>query len=182
METLDALLHNSTTNPIGIYLLGGTCQQSPLALWLWHRLITEQKPRRLIELGTGTGYFSAYLWLLCMTRRADFQTYDIGDRHTRNPLFALPELAAAAHQCDIFEQKAEIGAAVRQPGRSLLHLDNGEKVRVIAEFSVFAKPGDIIAVHDWNAGVRAEHLPQEGFRPLHRELWDDSYTACMERT
>ena len=154
---------------IGCTFLGRNCSQSWADFQLWERLLNAHPDlRSIVELGTGEAGFSRYLHLQGEARGISFHTFDRVrmDRH----------LQPGFHRLDIFENPAKVMARLRSPG--VLFCDNGDKIREVQVFGPLLKPGDLLAVHDWNTEIRLKHVKWP-LMPIHEDWWGT--TAVFER-
>jgi len=103
---------------------------------------------RIIEIGSGQGNFSFYLYLISRVHDLEFSTYEINHSFMTQSEFKR-ELGFYdhAHQKDCFS--SDIAEQIARPGGTLLFCDGGNKPREFNHFARFLKPGDLIGAHDW---------------------------------
>jgi len=148
--------------------LGFPLQQNPGTLEGFNRLLNAVHPRRIIEIGTGTGGLAACLGLYAMNKDADMFTFDInGISGYMQEVFNW--LNVDFCECDIFQDEhiKHIGELIESDGTTLLLCDNGNKPKEFELFAPHLKPGDIIMAHDYYTST--EKYEQEyggiGFGP-----------------
>lgn len=134
------------------YYKGIVIAQSPRAVALWEKILKEVRPKRILEIGT-------YRWgmsLLFSEHCNEFYTYDI-KYHTYRPEKFPPKtrLLKQFKKVDVFSIEEEIGALIQKEGVTLVYCDGGDKIKELATFSEWLKPGDYIAVHDWGTEVNS---------------------------
>jgi hypothetical protein len=158
-----------TLHEIGCTFLGVNCSQSWADFLLWERLLNAHPElRSLVELGTGEGGFSRYLYLQAEARGLNFSTFD----HVRMDGQRVPGF----HKLDIFAHPDEVLARLISP--TVLFCDNGDKSQEVNLFAPSLQPGDLVVVHDWNTEIAASDVP-ETLKPIHEEWWQT--TAVFER-
>ena len=138
--------------------IGIKTAQDPLDFLLWEKVLTGLTFARIIELGTYKWGMSLFFFLWCMTKKAQFYTYD-------NKFFPLTRvgrrlgLVRRYKMVDVFEAEAEIGKLIAEPGVSVVFCDGGNKPLELKTFSKYIKTGDLIAVHDWGTEVLESDVP-----------------------
>jgi len=141
--TINGRLYN-LTGPFNHRFFGLEMAQSALVPALFNRLLEEQQPARVIEIGCCKGGLSYLFALGSSLLGFDFYTYDIRDS-LRYPL------ARADHQvADVFE--LDLQPVIAGYGTTLLLCDGGDKRREFETFAPLLKPGDIIGAHDLYRG------------------------------
>ena len=136
--------------------LGRKMAKTPLAISTWERVLAPLDFARIIELGTTHGVFSYYLYLFCKERKAQFWTFDIKQYSGLHP-----DLYLSFECVDVFSDwgKQEVFTKMAGDGITILFCDNGDKSREAAMFAVHLKPGDILAVHDWETEIFQKDIP-----------------------
>jgi hypothetical protein len=72
----------------------------------------------------------------------------------------------------VFEEGRKIiEELIVESGTTILCCDNGDKPREFATFAPVLKPGDLIAVHDWNLEVREEDVDYDIVDPVMDEMF-----------
>ena len=124
--------------------------QSPKAVPLWEKVLSEIKPKRIIEIGTYRWGMSLFFSEHCK----EFYTYDI-KYHTYRPEKFPPrtKLLEQFKKADVFKIEDDIGTLIQKPGTTLVFCDGGDKTKELELFADWLKPGDYIAVHDWGTEV-----------------------------
>jgi glycosyltransferase involved in cell wall biosynthesis len=155
------------------WLFGVRAVQYATDTVLWHKLFTDHPNiKNIVELGTGWGGLSLLFAVYAEQLGAEFRTYDTGEIPYRfvgspdSPMAYDTPLGARYRESfvhgDIFgDRHDEIVELIQNPGQSLIFCDNGNKPLEVQEFSKHAKPGDIIAVHDWLEEIRPEDIPED---------------------
>lgn len=135
------------------YIFGMQAVQTYTDLYCWETFLNAHRIYTLIELGSGSGAFSTWLYLQCVNRGATFYTFD----KVRPPALdweinKANGLAKRFYQGDIFSG-AGLGAMrnmlpeVTRP--ALLYCDNGNKPKEFQTFVPMMQPGDFVVVHDY---------------------------------
>ncbi|TAN56591.1 MAG: hypothetical protein EPN26_03635 [Rhodospirillales bacterium] len=163
-EEVDGSAMTSETPQGGWRSYAGTLMQRKWSdIFTIEVLLVEVRPKLIIELGTGSGAFSSYLATYSYLNGASFFTVDLhikGDpQRGKNPrtLKFIEKCGGTYANADIF--CAEFLASVRtwiggcQPGEAFIYCDGGDKAREIAVFSELLRPGDWIAVHDYESEI-----------------------------
>ena len=138
---------------------GAPFQQTWYDLPLWEHFLNEYPCRSIVELGTGQGGMAVFFAMQALARGMKFRTFD------REPLTAmstrevLATLGADWHLIDIFDRPEIVRAVLREfPHPIVLFCDDGNKPREFQTFAPSLVSGDLVAVHDWNAEIRAEDI------------------------
>lgn len=154
---------------LGCTFLGAHCCQSWADFYVWEQLLNAHPElRSVVELGTGEGGFSRYLYLQCQTRGLRFSTFD----HIRMDTHKQPGF----YKLDIFANPRKVVTQLLSPG--LLFCDNGDKPREVEVSAPLLHPGDLLVVHDWNVEIHRKHIPPV-LTPIHQEWWRT--TAIFQR-
>lgn len=127
-------------------LFGVPIQQSWSALFMLEKLLTEEKFKTIIELGTGNGALTSFFQQFALTWTYDIKNgQDVLDDH-------LLQSVIKSH--------------IEQGGKTLVFCDNGNKKREFAIYSQFLKKGDHILIHDYRRpdGFQEFKSPPKGFR------------------
>ena len=118
---------------------------------LWEALLQMYSFARVLELGTGNGVFSFYLYLASKVKGAQFVTYDV--KQVENPFTKMfPEFRERRVEGNIFELVQEISKRVSSSGRTVLFID-AAKSKAFRTFVPKLKRGDIVVVHDWETEI-----------------------------
>lgn len=132
------------TGPFNHRFFGLEMAQNALVPALFNRLIEEQQPARVIEIGCSKGGLSYLFALGSSLLGYDFHTCD-----TRDSL--IYPLARADHRvADVFE--LDMQTLIGGYGTTVLLCDGGDKRREFETFAPMLKPGDIIGAHDLHRG------------------------------
>lgn len=133
------------TRPLGIPMC-----QNRLAVPTWSYAMEIYPPRRILEIGSYNGGFACALGVHAAqigARVVGFDRMEVPSLH----LAALARfLGVEFRKRDIWEAEAEIGALIAEPGVSYILCDGGDKPRELRTFAAYAKPGDVIAAHDYH--------------------------------
>jgi len=131
---------NETTELFGIIM-----QQNDLAMPALSRLIKDERPVRIVEIGTGHGGLTIFLALTGIP----IITYDRVDYRDRPNLFS--DLEISFRNVDIWNVVDEIKDIIQLPGKTLLMCDGVTKPKEFVTFAPFLKDGDIIMAHDYQS-------------------------------
>lgn len=136
-------------------LFGQPIQHSPIAIWTLERVLTETQPKRIIELGTGSGLLSIYLATWARMNGARLITYD-HEPVADDVLHVLQDLSVTVRTADILngESDGEIRQSLHSEDRVLLYCDNGRKMQELATFAPLLKRNDILGCHDYRTEVQ----------------------------
>lgn len=134
-----------------IGFMGLSFQQNSLAVPTFSKffgLLDSNKPKRIIEIGTGAGIFTIFLGLYCYCNHVDMYSYNIIDQCDK---FAsiFSGLKINYKIADVFEIMKEIADLIADDGITILLCDGGNKIKEFNTFSEFLKPGDFIFAHDY---------------------------------
>jgi cephalosporin hydroxylase len=179
-------------------------QQTPNAVMSLNRLINTHNFSTIIEFGTHDAGLSLLFAMYCLNSHIpcvsdnpnepvlyknnthhkqpkSFYTFDNVVRD-KNATHLLRELRANFLQRDILnndETIQEIGNIIKQPGKTLLLCDNGNKIREVELYSKFLKVGDIIMSHDYAIDrERAKYNKENGIWPSCELILDDIKSSC----
>lgn len=129
------------TGPYNHRFFGLEMAQNALVPALFNRLLEEQQPARVVEIGCCKGGLSYLFALGSSLLGYEFHTCDVRD----SLRYPLPR---ANHQvADVFSLDFE--PVIRAYGKTLLLCDGGDKRREFNTFAPMLKPGDIIGAHDF---------------------------------
>ncbi|HEC64669.1 MAG TPA: glycosyltransferase [bacterium] len=138
--------------------LGRRIVQTPRAMTLWERILTATDFKRVIEIGTLRGNLSLFFLLFCITRDAEFCTYDIRNEWKGGKVKDLLNFEAYYKNKDVFECIDEIKKFIQRKGITIMFCDGGDKAKEFQTFAPYLKPQDIIAVHDWMTEIFDYHV------------------------
>jgi len=157
--------------------IGTRMAQTPRAVALWEKVLSETEFSRIIEIGSYKWGMSLLFYLFCIQRKAEFFTYDIGKF---TPPRVVREIGLTKHfkMVDVFTIEKEIGALIKKEGRSIVYCDGGNKARELQVFSQYLKQGDIIAVHDW--GTEVDSYPLFLIEIYSKECNDEGMTRIFQ--
>ena len=124
-------------------------------------LLSQARPRTVIELGTGAGAFAAYLAAYAYIAGARFATFDthqkggVTKRVNHRSLALVRQLGGRYYDRDVFAPatRTQIARLVARPGIALIYCDNGDKARELRTYIGCLKAGDFIGVHDYNSEI-----------------------------
>jgi cephalosporin hydroxylase len=158
---------------------------SPLSIWTLERVLTETQPKRIIELGTGSGLLTIYLAMWARLNQARVITYD-HQLIEEGVLHVLRDLSVTVRTADILsgESDGEIRKSLHSDNRVLLYCDNGRKMQELATFAPLLKRNDILGCHDYRTEVQPKvigpTLEALGYVELvDTQLMADLYTLQM---
>jgi len=129
-------------------------------LELWEHFLSRHPVRSLVELGTGQGGMAIFFATQALARGADYSTFDREKLYGDDVARTLDRLGAHCHRIELFEQPDLVrGVLLAQRKPLLLFCDDGDKPREVRTFASSLAAGDYLAVHDWNAEIRASDIP-----------------------
>lgn len=159
-----------------IPVFGAFAQQLPQAFLFFNRILNSYDFSQIIELGTGHGGISLFLSLYSLLSRTPIdsefpdaeylRTYHYGSHHKtpkefftfdckegdKNVSKIINSMGCRFEKRDILSNKTDeeyIGSLIAKKGRTLLLVDNGNKIKEFDMYSKYLKPGDIIMTHDF---------------------------------
>jgi len=158
--------------------LGRPLAQTAQAIQMWEKVLSSLSFSRFVELGTGRGNMSLFFWLWCIEREATFYSWDHAQRWEKDGIFEMLRFDLAFTCGDIFKQSGEIVSRLQCPGQTILFCDNGNKTKEVRRFAPHLKPGDLLAVHDWETECKGKDLVTvlQDF-DVYKEEWWDGKTA-----
>lgn len=132
--------------------IGVKMAQTPRAVALWEKFLSDTKFARIIEFGSYKWGMSLLFYLFCLKNNAKFYTYDVGKF---SPPGVVRRLGIHRHfkMADIFSIEKEIENLIKMDGTTIIYCDGGNKQKELDTFSKYLKNGDYIAVHDWGTEV-----------------------------
>lgn len=140
--------------------LGGRCDQPWTAFYVWELFFMEygQRLKRFIEFGCDMGHTSTYFALWCLNLGAEYTGYDKRDRrqYKSTPVQRLVGLHTRMRIGNGYMRADEIRGLVRSKGMTCLFTDCIDKPWEFKTFAPMLKPGDVLAVHDWDRAVYDE--------------------------
>lgn len=121
--------------------------QNKVAMNALSILLEVENPKTIVEFGTGFGGLSILLGIWARINGCDFKTYDQTD--IREEIHIFEKLSINFECVDIHTAIPQIAERMRQPGKTIVFCDNGNKHREIVAFAPFLKDGDLILMHDY---------------------------------
>lgn len=130
-------------------VLGLPCAQNALALPTWEYAFKVHPPRRILEIGCGTGAFT-YALKQVVGPDVTVTAWDITKAPTEGfeKRFALHPYFHHADAMSAYERE-RISVLLGNEGTSYVLCDGGNKLEEFKTFAPMLKPGDVIAVHDY---------------------------------
>jgi hypothetical protein len=157
---------NTEIDLIRCTLFGDLCVQSFTAFFVWEQVFASYPFSRFIEIGAGFGGTSLYFLLWAKQYGALYYGYERFKKrrnsHRNSTLKTMLGLERCITYGDVFDSrvKAEIENYIRQPGRTVLFCDGGDKIHEFRVFAPSLKVGDVIAAHDWPRAISEEWVSQ----------------------
>jgi len=125
----------------------------------------------IIEIGTGGGGLSLYLYFQFLVREMGFSTYDIEEKYNKmvdargnKTQYNIPKiqkniLTPHFNKRDIFDKEtiSEIEKILSE-NKTLLYCDNGRKPEVLKLYSKYVNPKSILATHDFGRAIKPFHV------------------------
>jgi len=152
--------------------LGGELCCSQAELNLWEKILTKYDFKRILNFGTWKGEHALFLLLFCIKKKAEFLTYDnlSGGNYIDCPVKQVLDFKKHTVIVDIFaeigKEKQPIRDKIKEPGRTILFCDDGNKTSEFRLFSPHLKINDIVAIHDWKQQVDPEVVDTSNFREI----------------
>jgi len=134
---------------------GIVCMQHPNAFYALYDLISEKKPKTIIEIGTAAGGLTRFLDFC--TKELDLQThlisYDVRKNHYHDDL--IKDTNVDFRLYDVFSSEnahlfRDLVKDIQSTGLTLVLCDGGNKVNEFNMLSPHIKSGDIIMCHDYS--------------------------------
>jgi len=141
-------------------------QQSMLGVVTLAELLNEEKPKRVIELGTGAGGLSLLLESWCLRHKAEFATYDKEQPERHATLYPSGGLWQHGNFWKLMPPV--LLGKWESPGKTLLLCDGGNKPKEVNEYAPVLRVGDIVGVHDYCVSL-------EVFRDIR---WKGGWRSC----
>lgn len=164
---------NHAPNTLPCTFLGQPCQQSFNAFFIWEKLLTPLKFKRMFEIGTALGNTSVYFKLFCINKGAEFYTYDFAKKNKRSNtrIQKYVNLQDDYYMIDVFKESQQICSTIQKKGISIVFCDGGDKPHELRTFGPALKKGDIIACHDWGRAIKDEWIKKDIKRLNLKELF-----------
>jgi hypothetical protein len=137
---------------------GSQISQAWRDLALWEEFFNRHSFHGFLELGTWRGGMAAFLATQCKARNMRFATIDSKSHILENREF-IEFLGGSCLTFDVFNLELISGVIQAMPKPLLLFCDDGDKRREVRDIARFLKPGDLVAVHDWNSEIGADDIP-----------------------
>ncbi len=164
--------------------MGLPMQQHEFAVPAISLLLSTIKPKRILEIGTGTGS----LTILMAFGVPDILSFDITDRRVRPDLFTT--MGIKFMHSDIFDHLGLAREYIEKEGCTLVMCDGGNKPREFGTLSKYLKKGDVIMGHDysqnpnnwpWSEITSADIPSGAGLEPfLYEELRRIAWLCCRK--
>jgi len=138
----------------GTYFLGIQSVQYWSDFMVWDKFLSAHPEiGSMVELGTGRGGLSLYLYLEAIQREFPFLTFDTAPAEAcQTPVAKLVGMSSVCITGDIFgDCHKRIITLLTSPTQPvMLFCDDGDKPKEFRTFVPYLKPGSLIAVHDWS--------------------------------
>lgn len=129
--------------------MGFPMNQNRLAVPVWSYAMELYRPDRIIELGSYNGGFTLALAFAGWTEKVAVHSIDRMEAPTQEWKRLGEFLGINFKQGDIWQNQSYIIELIEMEGVSFLLCDGGDKAKEFETFAQWLKPGDIIAVHDY---------------------------------
>jgi cephalosporin hydroxylase len=182
---------------------GWGAQQNPYAYETFFNLLKENKPKRILEIGTALGGFTRFLKYSCNELDLDCEilTYDIYGRQDYEEMISegIDVRIENIFNNDYTSVSEFVKKFINQEGLTLVLCDGGNKILEFNILSNFLKSGDIIMAHDyardhekfvnevnlkyWNWHEISEQdikdaCDRNNLTPYRQEIFDDAVWVC----
>jgi hypothetical protein len=132
------------TGPWNLDFAGLHMSQSMVSVAAWGLAILQEKPKTVVEIGTGRGGFTRFLSECTSKYGGTLWSMDV-ENSIEYPLLGRAEFIVA----NCFERADMIESMIKTEGKTFLLCDGGNKEKEFNTFSRLLKPGDVIGAHDW---------------------------------
>jgi len=136
---------------------GFVAQQNHSAYQIFHDFLNEIKPKRILEIGTGTAGFTRFLQVVSneCNLNIDIRSYDIVDL---NWYEEIRKTGVKILNQNIFignfeDIDAEVKNFIQSEGTTIILCDGGKKKDEFNLLANFMKPGDFIMAHDFSESL-----------------------------
>jgi hypothetical protein len=137
--------------------IGGRCDQPFTAFYVWEKFFIEHGKdiKRFVEFGCDRGHTSVYFSLWCIKLGSKFVGYDKRNIrfYKRSPIQKLVNLAENMRIGNGYKRVKQIRKLVQRPGKTVIFTDCIDKPWEFKTFAPMLKPGDILAIHDWDRAI-----------------------------
>ncbi len=128
---------------------GAEICQNQTSLNFISRILEEQRPDTIIEIGTFTGGLSILLGQYGFLKSVRVETFDIVDRRQNAGLFSALEINFHLLDCFSPEGDSMIRDFLNASQRAFIFCDGGNKVKEFNHYADLMKSGDVICCHDY---------------------------------
>jgi len=149
-------------------------------LCLDYLLTTHPDLAVVVELGTGMGVTAMHLAIAMALRQGSFHMFDVTDRRISSVRSTWPHQHAHFHRGEnvLGEFPNTMVASVLMNDPVLLFMDNGKKRDEFRLYAPLARPGSVIAVHDWGTEIALKHVSRI-IQPRHKAIDLSFLSATM---
>jgi len=149
-------------------------QQTEPAFPVLEKILKNQKPNKIIEIGTGMGGCTIFF-----SKFAPVVTYDIIDR-TEGQIRGRENINFRMNDCFDPEIVNEIMYLLKHSGKVFLMCDGEAKADEVKLYAPHLKSGDYIFCHDWEDQFGWDDVKEavggDDFVPVEKELCDEQKT------
>ena len=149
-------------------------QQTEPAFSVLEKVLKDQNPDFIIEIGTGMGGCTIFF-----SKFAPVVTYDIIDR-TEGKIRGREKISFRMNDCFDPDIVNEIIYLLRHSGKVFLMCDGEAKANEVKLYAPHLKSGDYIFCHDWEDQFGWEDVKEavggNDFKPVEKELCDANKT------
>jgi len=129
-------------------------QQSHRVYEVFDVFIREIRPAQILEIGTASGGFTAFMKLICNDYGLNTQILTFDIREPAWTFQSLRDMGVDARVENIFGEnylsvKEDVQDFIKQSGTTIVLCDGGWKIGEFNILSKYLKPGDFILAHDY---------------------------------
>jgi hypothetical protein len=130
--------------------MGMPMSQNRYSVPTWSYAMERLPPKQIVEIGSYTGALATLLGVHARMIGCSVITYDIAAQ-SEDVVPVGKALGVDFRVASCWEREREIAEIIQREGTTFVLCDGGDKLRELATFARYLKPGDIIGAHDYDA-------------------------------
>ncbi len=164
-------------------IFGLNLSQTRGALEMFTKILDEEKPQHIVEIGTAKGGLSAFLAIWAERNACSFATFELHYAPHPSNIKIIEALGGRMIFLDVFshEGRTTIYEMLARPGKTVVLCDGGNKPEEFRTFGPHLKPGDLIMAHDYAKDSEAFHNRINGKIWCWHEISLDQVQETMDR-